>query len=535
MNDKRTTRVIAALCLVGCLSLVSLVLWAQQAPQSGGLTPPPKPGGVAGAPVSPANSTPGSPLQVGEKLSFNVSWSNFVTAARMELELAGQGAFFGQEGYQLRTRVETVGYVRSLFAELDNEYTSYVDAKTLLPYRVQNTTRQGAESDDATIIVDQRAQTARHADGTESKLPASSFDLPAFVYALRARGLRPGERAKFSAFHGKKSFEIEAEAKERERIATQIGEYDAVRIELSAKGKDGPSYRVRLWLSADERRLPLLIVSKPSFGEVKAQLAQVSVASAPKVQLAPPESVLTESGPLVVSITPIGPGEAASDFERRLPFAVGERLSYDVSWLKLAAIGKVSFEVRQLGRLGKQRVFELVGEASSVGAVRSVVNLHDRFVSYAEAETLAPVKTETFIQEGKRRKQVVADYNRHDQSVRLTNGTHFTVQPRTLDLVSLFYAVRASDLKVGAAHIYHFLDANHRPQAVEIKVVKPEAISTAAGQRNALQLDILNRTTGQLVAQAWVSDDARRVPLYVVARLGFGEIRLQLSGTAGGK
>jgi hypothetical protein len=533
MDDKRTSRIIAALCLVGCLSLINLALWAQQSPQSGGLTPPPKPDSAA-APVSAVAVTAGSPLQVGEKLSFNVSWSNFVTAARMELELVGQGAFFGQEGYQLRTRVETVGYVRSLFAELDNEYTSYVDAKTLLPYRVQNTTRQGDKSDDATIVVDQRAQTARHADGTESKLPAPSFDLPALVYALRARGLRPGERAKFSAFHGKKSFEIEAEAKERERIATQLGEYDAVRIELSAKGKESPSYRVRLWLSADERRLPLLIVSKPSFGEVKAQLAQVSVASAPKVQLAPSESVALESG-LVVSITPIGPGEVASDFERRLPFAVGERLSYDVSWLKLAAIGKVSFEVRQLGRLGKQRVFELVGEASSVGAVRSVVNLHDRFVSYAEAETLAPVKTETYIQEGKRRKQVVADYNRHDQSVRLTNGTHFTVQPRTLDLVSLFYAVRASDLKVGAAHVFNFLDANHRPQAVEVKVVKPEAISTAAGQRNALQLDVLNRTTGQVVAQAWVSDDARRVPLYVVARLGFGEIRLQLSGPAGTK
>ena len=31
------------------------------------------------------------PLTVGERLTFNVSWSNVVTAARMELEVAGRG------------------------------------------------------------------------------------------------------------------------------------------------------------------------------------------------------------------------------------------------------------------------------------------------------------------------------------------------------------------------------------------------------------------------------------------------------------
>lgn len=524
MKDKHTIRVAAGLFLAGCLSLLSLVLWAQQ---STGLTPPSKPVPTKTEAPSNAGNTSASPLQVGEKLSFNVSWSNFVTAARLEMELAGQGAFFGQEGYQLRTRVETVGYVRSLFAEVDNLYTSYVDAKTLLPYRVQNTTRQGAKSEDETIIVDQQHQTARHADGTEGKLPKTSFDLPALVYALRARGLKPGEKAKFSAFYGKKTFEIEAEAKERERLSVQAGEYDAVRVDLTVRGKDSPTYRVRLWLSADAQRLPLLIVSKPSFGEVKAELAQVAVAPANNVQIKPAENFSPDADK-VASLKPIM-NEMPSEFERSLPFTIGERLSYDVSWLNLASIGKVSFEVRQLGRLGKQRVFEFSGEVNSVGVVRSVVNLHDRFVSYAEAETLTPIKTETSIQEGRRRKQVIADYNSADKTVRLTNGTHFAVPPRTLDLVSLFYAVRASDLKINSVHVFNFLDANHRPQAVEIKVVKQEAINTVLGQRAALQLDVLNHATKQLIAQAWVSDDARRVPLYVAARLSVGEIRLQLA------
>ncbi|HYE73430.1 MAG TPA: DUF3108 domain-containing protein [Blastocatellia bacterium] len=526
MRNTFKSHFITGLSLVGCLCLISLALWAQQSP---GLTPPQRP--ESSQAQTAAKSDPAkSPIQVGEKLSFNVSWSNFVTAARLDMELAGQGAFFGQEGYQIRTRVETVGYVRSLFAEVDNHYTSYVDVKTLLPYRVQNTTRQGTKSDDTTVTIDQQRQSAKYSDGSEIKLLASTYDLPALVYALRSRGLKTGEKAKFNTFYGTKIFEVEAEAKGTERLTTQAGEFDAVRIDLLAKGKDSQSYRVRLWLSADERRLPLLITSKPSIGEVKAELAQVSISSDRKVPLSPAQDASPDTGK-VASLRPIisEVGELPSEFERTLPFGVGERLSYDVSWLNLKSIGKVSFEVRQIGKLDKKRVFELVSEAHSEGVVRAVVNLHDRFVCYAETDSLVPVKTETFIQEGKRRKQVTADYNSNDLSIRLTNGTHFSAPAKTLDLVSLFYTVRASDLKVGSTLAFNFLNANHRQNSVEIKVVKVETIQTSFGPRSAIQLDIFNSQTKQLLAQSWISNDTRKIPLYFVAKLAFGEIRLQLA------
>lgn len=532
MRNTIKSRFITGLSLAGCLCLISFALWAQQSP---GLTPPPRP---EPSKVDSPNSDQaiGTPLQVGEKLSFNVSWSNFVTAAHLEMELAGKGAFFGQEGYQLRTRVETIGYVRSLFAEVDNQYTSYVDAKTLLPYRVQNTTRQGAKSDDTTVTIDQQRQSARLSNGAEIKFSAATYDLPTLVYALRSRGLKSGEKAKFNTFYGTKIFEVEAEAKSVERISAQAGEFDAVRIDLTAKGKESPAYRVRLWLSADARRLPLLITSKPSIGEIKAELTQVSVSSERKVPLTPAQETSPDAGK-VASLRPIisEVGELPSEFERTLPFSVGERLSYDVSWLNLKSIGKVSFEVRQLGKLDKKRVFELVSEANSEGVVRSVVNLHDRFVSYAETDSLVPVKTETFIQEGKRRKHVTADYNSNDLSIRLTNGTHFSAPARTLDLVSLFYTVRASDLKVDSTFSFNFLDANHRQNSVEIKVVKIETIQTSFGPRSAIQLNIFNSQTKQLLAQSWVSNDSRKIPLYFVAKLGFGEIRLQLVSPAPGK
>ena len=108
------------------------------------------------------------------------------------------------------------------------------------------------------------------------------------------------------------------------------------------------------------------------------------------------------------------------------------------------------------------------------------------------------------------------------------SGTHFSVQPKTLDLVSMFYAIRAAQLKVGSSQTFNFVDANHRPRALTIKTVKTESINSALGLRETLQLDVFNQENNQLLAQAWLTNDARKLPVYIVARLSFGEIRMQL-------
>jgi hypothetical protein len=531
-------RSLVRISVVGLFVLVgvgfSLRLLAQQ--REGGLTPPPKPAtDKVAAPATPG----GKPFVVGERLRFNVSWSNFVTAARLELEVADRSAFFGQDGYQLRTKVETLGYVRSLFAEVDNQYTSYVDAQSLLPYRVENSTRQGLKQDDDSIIFDQARHTARFADGSQVSIPPHTYDLPSLIYALRLRELQPGASHKYIALYGKDLIEIEAQVKPRERVITQAGSYDALRVEFAAKSKTANvnRFRVRAWFSDDAQRLPVLITAQVPFGEVRADLAHAAISAPPKSPIATGAAPQTNA-PLIVS-TGRPPGEAIAeavrrgelppDFERGLPFAVGERLNYDASWLNLSSIGKISFEVRQQGRLGTQHVFEFVGEASTTGVARSILTLDDQFTCYARMDTLAPVRTDLRLREGKRARQVTAEYDPAKKTARLTNGTLVAIGPRTLDLLSLFYAVRAADLKIGSTHAFSFLDANHRLRAVTIKVIKQETIGGPLGPHDTLQLDIWQPDKQQLIAQAWLTNDARRLPIYIVAKPSFGELRLLLT------
>jgi len=58
-----------------------------------------------------------APYRVGERLTYNVSFSNFVSAAHIELLVAARGNFFGREAIQLKGHIETTGMVNAaLFA-----------------------------------------------------------------------------------------------------------------------------------------------------------------------------------------------------------------------------------------------------------------------------------------------------------------------------------------------------------------------------------------------------------------------------------
>lgn len=550
-------KIILGLLAVAAISY-GLTLYAQQ--QNPGLTPPPKPISSQPSPtMAPANSNGGSPFVVGERLVYNVSWSSFPSAARIEMEVAGQGQFFGQESYQVRSKVETLGQVRSLFGDVDNQYTSYVGLSNAIPHRIVNAIHQGQRQSEEVTILDQLKQKAIFSDDSAISISAGTYDLTSLIYALRLRPLPDGSKHKFSAIHEREVIQFEAVVKGRERIVAQTGVYNAILVKFYPKGGKYGKYRGYVYLSDDSQRLPVMIKAKLPVGEARAELTSVTIATRSATQLAKLAPTPTDEGGSIpgvgnsagLQIPPNGrkltnggnsgggdtkAGNPEPMVERNFPFAVGERLNYDIAWGNFPSVGKASFEVRQQGMLGKKRVFEFFGEASSVGAARTLINVNDQISTLALMDSLVPLRTDLRLREGKRVKQVTTSYDWSRNQASLSSGTQTEIRPGAYDMVSLFYAIRASDLKVGTTRNFVFLDANNRLQMVTVKVIKQESIGGPMGTRDALQIDVLAPEPAKLLlAQAWLSNDARRLPLYLVTRTRFGELRFQMTGAVNTK
>ncbi|MBS1791290.1 MAG: DUF3108 domain-containing protein [Acidobacteria bacterium] len=574
---------VARKIVVGLFTIAALgygwTLYAYQ--QQGKLTPPPKPAdskpfsgpnnpsSLPGV-VTPTNATPnaaasnydGSTLRIGERLAYNVTFAGFAVAARLEMEVVEQGIFYGQDSYQIRTKAESLGQVRSLFGDIDHQYTAYVNPRTALPYRLVRSVRQGKTQTDDTVIFDQGKKQATFSDDTSVNISSGTFDLTSLLYAMRLQGVPESGKQKFSALFGKEIVEFEAIFKGREQLVAQTGTYNAIQVKLYPQNKKYKKYRGYVWFSDDAQHLPVAIKATLPFGELRADLTSATISVPSATPLAKVKEWIDESGtnrsPNGGGVSSVGvpsnsgktspgsgdprgsklPGAESgnTDPAPNLPFGVGERLNYEVAWGQFSSVGKVSFEVRQQGMLGANRVFEFYGEASTVGAARSLISLNDQANSFVLVNSLLPVKTDLRLREGRRTKLMTATYDWSDKTVALSSGTSVKIQPGTLDLLSLFYAIRAADLKPGKSFPFSFLDANHRMQYVVANVVKQETIGGPMGTQDTLQIDLVTPEPTQiLLAQVWISNDSKKLPIYFATRTRFGELRFQMTNATNTK
>src|SRR5688500_17869036 len=136
-------------------------------------------------PFSPA------PYKVGERLTFNVSVSNFISAAHVELLVAARGTFFGREGIQLKGHVETSGVVNVALYSISNDYITYVDPATGLPYRSEQTIREAARTASTFADFNQPAGTAAIPAKSNATNPGT-YDFLSAIYQIRTLPLAIG-------------------------------------------------------------------------------------------------------------------------------------------------------------------------------------------------------------------------------------------------------------------------------------------------------------------------------------------------------
>src|SRR4030095_7075577 len=133
---------LAAACLLLVLGAFVLSSSAQQTDD------------LTSRPFSPA------PYRVGERLTYNISFSNFISAGHLEILVAARGIFFGREGIQLKGHVETNGVVNAALFALNNDYVTYVDPLTGLPFHSEQTLREPSRTAETASDFDQPAGLA---------------------------------------------------------------------------------------------------------------------------------------------------------------------------------------------------------------------------------------------------------------------------------------------------------------------------------------------------------------------------------------
>jgi hypothetical protein len=503
----------------------------------------------------PAASFSQSPYTVGERLTYNVSFSSFPSAAHIELLVAERGTYFDHEGVQLRGHVETTGVVGAALFSINNDYISYVDPNTGQPFRSQQMVREGGRVADTSSEYNQPLG----ASAIPAKLKTGEFpgtyDFLSAVYRLRALPLTPGSTYYFNVSSDREMYEAELKVTGSELVKTSVGSFPSIVTRLRfPKDSEVNKYQLRIYFSDDERHVPVLVTAHHSAGEIRAELASSTLQGGPppgngtqptnitEIPGTPqqPSKVVPAAGgiPGIPSTTrpktnPNGPGAASSPsaFPAGLPFNAGEQLNFNVFLgTNPQPLGTVSYQIRSRAQYFGHDGILFTVKARTTNAAQKIFYADDQINSYVDPQTLLPFRTELALREAARRLNQTLTFDQERGSTTTDKGTRIEIPVGTHDVLSVLYALRSFNLTPPKRNAVSLLIEN-RPRTLFITALQREVIQLGGQKINAVQLSLTtdDQQADKYALRLWVSEDRRRLPLRITATTPLGPLRADLA------
>ena len=126
------------------------------------------------------------------------------------------------------------------------------------------------------ILNKKTRKTKRSAD-TVVAIQGMEHSIISAFYLVRTLPLKVGETSRFSAVSGKKRYELKVLVHGKETIESVLGKVPCIKVEpvLDGDGIFNSKGRIFIWLTDDDRRIPVLMECEIALGSIKAKLLKV--------------------------------------------------------------------------------------------------------------------------------------------------------------------------------------------------------------------------------------------------------------------
>ena len=231
-------------------------------------------------PIGPA------PYSTGERLFFKLEM--FGTAAGEVALVVGKTSTVGGREAQ-----ELVGFIRgseflNKFYPVNNRLDALVDSKTMLPLRSNFFIREKGGKSDYHTVFDHKKRLIRSIRLKKEKKLYRNFsqftniyESLGSIYGVRRMDLKVGMTFNYYIWDSRKERLISVAVVGEERVQTDAGWFDTLRLDVSAQITGGfmrnkmlkaPIRRGSLWLAKDRYRTPVKVLTPTKLGDATATL-----------------------------------------------------------------------------------------------------------------------------------------------------------------------------------------------------------------------------------------------------------------------
>lgn len=226
----------------------------------------------------PAPARAGS-FHIPERLVYDLKWMG-IKAGTASIEIINE-----EETTKIISQAHSAKFI-SLFYKVEDRIESTLSqGSSLSPigkpinYRVK--IREGRHRRDKEVIFDNGKGKALYFDYRNDEeeafeVPSSIFDPVSGFYYFRTLELVVGEPLYITIFDNKKIWDVEVQVLRKETVTLPAGTFDTIVVKplLKSEGIFSRKGEVHIWLTDDEKHIPVLVTLKVKIGQVTATLVE---------------------------------------------------------------------------------------------------------------------------------------------------------------------------------------------------------------------------------------------------------------------
>jgi len=244
-----------------------------------------------------AQDTP-APFAIGERLLFEIEWDPpwylfflpTMDAGEIDLQLEGEARYNDKKALKIVFKAHSSGLLAKLAGiKIEDDFIFHAEPETFCSLKSSKRIREGKRKRQIDVEyfrnkhqlhireLDESVDPPKvKKDAVKDDIPPCVYSPLSAIYLLRMSPLQAKDVRTFVIGYDDRLKEVESRVERQEKIKTPVGEFDAWQIRTTALMgglfKEGGQFRI--WLSADEGKLPLQFEVKVKLGKVLGKLKQ---------------------------------------------------------------------------------------------------------------------------------------------------------------------------------------------------------------------------------------------------------------------
>ena len=208
---------------------------------------------------------------VGENLVFDIAYGP-VIAGTATMSIPDTQWVEGRPCYHIVTTAESNAFFSNIFKVRDRVET-FIDMEGIFPWKFEKHIREGKYRSDRYVQYDQWNRRVVMGKDTLLVSPYVQDVLSSFYYA-RTVPLEVGKSFDIDNYGDGKLYPLKVLVHKKDRVQVPAGTFHCVIVEpvMRVEGIFNQKGRLAIWLTDDERRIPVLMKSKVIIGSIDCRL-----------------------------------------------------------------------------------------------------------------------------------------------------------------------------------------------------------------------------------------------------------------------